>query len=135
MNGLNDPGSNLGPKFLAIAVFAVALMWAQGAGYAGVFLEDGRNLVVAKALAGGVGLRYAHLPGAPPALDLEPLYPIALSVLWRAWPAFPARFTPPWSSSLLAFPFWRWQRIALPSPFHYCCLAGRFGRQTGGQEA
>jgi hypothetical protein len=93
MNGLNDPGSNLGPKFLAIAVFAVALMWAQGAGYAGVFLEDGRNLVVAKALAGGVGLRYAHLPGAPPALDLEPLYPIALSVLWRAWPAFPENLT------------------------------------------
>lgn len=93
MNGLNDPGSNLGPKLLALAVFAVALMWAQGAGYAGVFLEDGRNLVAAKALAGGVGLRYAHLPGAPPALDLEPLYPIALSVLWRAWPAFPENLT------------------------------------------
>jgi hypothetical protein len=93
MNGLNDPGSNLGPKFLALAVFAVALMWAQGGGYAGVFLEDGRNLVAAKALASGMGLRYAHLPGAPAALDLEPLYPIALSVLWRAWSAFPENLT------------------------------------------
>jgi hypothetical protein len=68
-------------------------MWAPGIGFAGVFLEEGRNLVVAKAMAGGDGLAYAHLPGNPPAVDLAPLYPIVLSVLWRAWPVFPDNLT------------------------------------------
>ena len=77
------------PQLLALGVFAVAL-WAQHDGLVGVFFDDGVYVVLAKALAEGHGYANIHLPDAPAGVHFPPLYPMALSVLWRAWPDFPA---------------------------------------------
>jgi hypothetical protein len=79
----------MGPGILALVVLMVGL-WAQPSAMAGVFGEDGYNLVLAKALAEGGGYHYVHLPGAPPGVNVPFLYPAALSLWWRLWPAFPA---------------------------------------------
>lgn len=76
------------PGVLGLAVFVVAL-WAQPNALVGVFYDDGIYTVLAKALAEGEGYRYIHMPGAPPGVHYPPLYPAALSILWRLWPAFP----------------------------------------------
>ncbi len=76
------------PGLLALGVFAVSL-WAQPSALVGVFYDDGIYVVLAKALAEGEGYRYLHLPGAPPGVHFPILYPAALSLLWRMWPAFP----------------------------------------------
>jgi hypothetical protein len=68
----------------------VAALWAQPHALVGVFYDDGIYVVLAKALAEGKGFHYIHLPGAPAAVHYPFLYPAALSVLWRAWPQFPA---------------------------------------------
>jgi hypothetical protein len=77
------------PFVFGLFVFLVAL-WAQSGALAGVFYDDGIYLVLARALAEGEGYRYLHLPGAPEAVHYPPLYPFALSLLWRIWPAFPS---------------------------------------------
>lgn len=76
------------PGLLGLFVFVVAL-WAQPNALVGVFYDDGIYAVLAKALAQGDGYRYIHMPGAPPGVHYPPLYPAALSALWRLWPAFP----------------------------------------------
>jgi len=77
------------PFALGLFVFVVAL-WAQSSALAGVFYDDGIYLVLARALADGDGYRYLHLPGAPEAVHYPPMYPFALSLLWRIWPMFPS---------------------------------------------
>ena len=77
-----------GPKILALLVFVTAL-WAQSDALVGVFYDDGIYVVGAKALAEGQGYRNIHLPGAPAIVHYPFLYPAALSLLWRLWPAFP----------------------------------------------
>jgi hypothetical protein len=77
------------PYVLALCVFVLAL-WAQADAMVGVFYDDGIYVVLAKALATGEGYRNIHLPGAPAAVHYPVLYPLALSLLWRLWPAFPA---------------------------------------------
>jgi hypothetical protein len=47
-------------------------------------------VILAKSLASGVGYRWLHLPGAPPATHFPPGYPAVLAVLWWLLPAFPA---------------------------------------------
>lgn len=81
-----------GPGVLALGVFALVL-WAQSDTLIGVFYDDGIYVTAAKALAEGQGYRNIHLPGAPPVLHYPPLYPLALSLLWRLWPAFPQNIT------------------------------------------
>src|SRR5436190_17278816 len=76
------------PLLFALGVFVVAL-WAQPRALVGAFYDDGIYVVLAKALAEGHGFHYIHLPGAPPAVHYPVLYPFALSLLWRLWPAFP----------------------------------------------
>ena len=80
------------PALVALGVFVTAL-WAQTNAMVGVFYDDGLYVVLAKALATGDGFRFIHLPGAPPGVHYPFLYPAALSVLWRVWPAFPANVT------------------------------------------
>jgi hypothetical protein len=77
-----------GPGVLAVIVFAVAL-WAQTNALVGVFYDDGIYVALAKALAEGHGYVSLHLPDQPPAVHYPPLYPFALSLLWRLWPSFP----------------------------------------------
>lgn len=75
----------------AIGVFVFALaLWAQARSPVGVFYDDGIYVTLAKALAEGAGYHNIHLPGAPAAVHYPILYPAALSLLWRIWPAFPA---------------------------------------------
>jgi hypothetical protein len=56
----------------------------------GVFWDDGVYLIGAKALASGAGYRFAHLPGAPPAVHFPPGYPALLALVWTLSPGFPA---------------------------------------------
>jgi hypothetical protein len=52
--------------------------------------DDGMYVILAKSLATGHGYRWLNLPGAPPATHFPPGYPAVLSLLWRAFPSFPA---------------------------------------------
>ncbi|MGD8319792.1 MAG: hypothetical protein PVJ02_05045, partial [Gemmatimonadota bacterium] len=49
---------------------------------AGVWNDDGVYMLIGKALAGGQGLRYAGVPGSPPAVKFPPGYPALLATLW-----------------------------------------------------
>lgn len=55
----------------------------------GVFADDAFYVILARSLATGQGFRFLNLPGAPPATHFPPGYPLALALLWRAWPQFP----------------------------------------------
>ena len=54
---------------------------------AGLFHDGDVYLVTARALAEGVSYRVPSAPRAPPAVRLPPLFPLALSALWRPHPA------------------------------------------------
>lgn len=56
----------------------------------GQWQDDGVYLVTGKALADGAGYRRIDLPGSPWQTKYPILYPALLSLLWRAWPDFPA---------------------------------------------
>ena len=56
----------------------------------GVFWDDGVYLIGAKALASGAGYRFAHLPGAPPAVHFPPGYSALLALVWKLSPPFPS---------------------------------------------
>ncbi len=66
---------------LAAALLAVGLSGWQPIP-AGVWNDDGVYMLISKAIASGRGLRYAGVPGAPPAVKFPPLYPGLLSGLW-----------------------------------------------------
>jgi hypothetical protein len=114
-----------------LAVFAIAL-WAQAAALVGVFYDDGIYTVLAKALAEGRGYHYIHLPGAPPAVHYPILYPLALSVLWRIWPDFPANVAlfQVFDSAALAIAAWlvaaQAQRLRLPGVIQYVFVPAAF---------
>ena len=55
----------------------------------GFYHDDGIYLVTAKALATGNGYKIISLPHKPWQTKYPPLYPLALSALWRANPDFP----------------------------------------------
>lgn len=78
-----------GPRIAGLVVFAAAL-WAQHGGMVGVFFDDGVYVSLARALATGQGYVNGHLPDPFPGVHYPPLYPWALSLLWRLWPEFPA---------------------------------------------
>ena len=78
----------LGPRLAGLAVFAAAL-WAQHDGLIGVFFDDGIYVSLARSLATGEGYVNGHLPEPFPGVHYPPLYPWALSLLWRVWPQFP----------------------------------------------
>jgi hypothetical protein len=52
---------------------------------AGVWHDDGVYMLVGKAIAGGHGLTYDGVVGAPPAAKFPPLYPAFLAVLWTVF--------------------------------------------------
>lgn len=87
MNGQRPGG--IGAPLLALLVFAVAL-WVQSPGaYAGV-TDDGLQLIVAKAIARGDGLRFIHQPLAPPASFFPPLFAMTVGAIGTIFPDFPA---------------------------------------------
>jgi hypothetical protein len=75
---------------LVIAAYVVA--WRSPA--VGFFHDDGLYAVTAKALAEGQGYRIASLPTAIPQTKYPALFPALLSIVWRAYPEFPANL--PW---------------------------------------
>jgi hypothetical protein len=85
---MTERAAGAGPAIVGFVVFAAAL-WAQSDALVGVFYDDGIYIVGAKALAEGQGYRNIHLPDPLPMVHFPFLYPVALSLLWRLWPAFP----------------------------------------------
>lgn len=49
---------------------------------AGVWHDDGVYMLIGKSLGQGEGLRYAGVPGRPPAVKFPPAYPGLLGLLW-----------------------------------------------------
>jgi len=54
------------------------------------FYDEGVYVATAKGLAAGSGYRNPSLPDAPPQAKYPPLFPLALSFVWRLAPQFPA---------------------------------------------
>src|SRR5438552_2403677 len=54
------------------------------------FYDEGVYVATAKGLAAGAGYRNPSLPDAPPQAKYPPLFPLALSFVWRLAPQFPA---------------------------------------------
>ncbi len=78
---------------IGVAAFAALLAlyyWLGLTSLMGHVGDDVVYLTVAKAIATGQGYRDIYLPGAPPHVSYPPVYPLALSVVWWFWPAFPA---------------------------------------------
>ena len=73
----------------AIVVLALALRAIDPLPVGGMY-DDGMYVILAKALATGHGYRWINIPGAPAATHFPPGYPALLSLLWRAFPSFPA---------------------------------------------
>ncbi|HEX7977752.1 MAG TPA: hypothetical protein VF461_04075 [Gemmatimonadaceae bacterium] len=73
---------------LGVAGAAVGLMTTSGYPV-GAVVDDAMYVILAKALATGQGYRSLNLPGAPFNTHFPPGYPAVLSLLWRAYPAFP----------------------------------------------
>lgn len=116
------------PGLLGLGVFLLAL-WAQTGALVGAFYDDGIYVTGAKALAEGSGYRNIHLPGAPPMVHYPVLYPALLSLLWRAWPAFPANVTLFQLADALALGAAAWiiavhaRRVGVPAFARYPVLA------------
>src|SRR5262245_21012034 len=55
----------------------------------GLFHDGAVYLVTARALATDAGYRRIQLVGTPPEVKYPPLFPLALSLVWRLAPAFP----------------------------------------------
>src|SRR5262245_4342603 len=55
----------------------------------GLFHDGAVSLVTARALATDAGYRRIQLVGAPPEAKYPPLFPVALSLVWRLPPVFP----------------------------------------------
>src|SRR5580765_1410307 len=70
----------------------------------GILQDDGVYLIDAQALAQGAGYRILSLPKQPFDTRYPPLYPLYLSLAWRAIPAFPANLNMAILISWLSFP-------------------------------
>lgn len=103
-----------GPLLAAALVCAVAAS-LMSPYPVGIFHDDGVYLVLAKAIAGGSGYRYLHLPGAPFATHYPPAYPLFLALLSSVAPAFPANLTILLlaNAALLGFVAWGSARFAM----------------------
>jgi hypothetical protein len=83
--------ANLPTMILLITLFVSGMLY-----YAvfapvrfGAYHDDGIYATTAKALATGQGYRIISLPDEPAQTKYPPLYPLLLSLIWRAWPEFP----------------------------------------------
>lgn len=87
------PGSALDRLAVGTSLVLAALLWAGHLRAApeatGLFHDGGVYLVTARALAAGTGYRRASLPDAPAEVRYPPLFPLALSSVWRVAPRFP----------------------------------------------
>jgi hypothetical protein len=70
----------------------------------GILQDDGVYMIDAQSLAHGSGYRILSLPAQPFDTRYPPLYPLYLSLAWRAIPAFPANLTMAIMLSWLSLP-------------------------------
>src|SRR4051794_14262756 len=56
----------------------------------GILQDDGLYFIDGKSLAEGSGYRILSLPAQPHETRYPPLYPLYLSLAWRAMPSYPA---------------------------------------------
>ena len=75
--------------FAAGAIVGAIALAAITAVPVGGFWDDGVYLIGAKSLATGMGYRFLHLPGAPPAIHYPPAWPALLAIIWKLSPSFP----------------------------------------------
>lgn len=76
--------------FLALLVPSAYCAWlAADMPFLGQFHDASLYWVSAKSLAQGSGYRILSLPGEPYQTKYPPLYPLALSLIWRVNPRFP----------------------------------------------
>ena len=71
------------------ALWAAVALWVVHPEVVGLYHDDGIYVATAKSLAEGHGYRLIDLPGAPAQTKYPPLFPLALSLIWRAAPEFP----------------------------------------------
>jgi hypothetical protein len=74
---------------LALVPSAYCAWIAMDMPYLGLYHDASLYWVSAKSLAQGSGYRILSLPGEPYQTKYPPLYPLALSLIWRASPGFP----------------------------------------------
>jgi hypothetical protein len=80
---------------LKIAVILTVVTLVAGACWIdtrmlGNYADDGTYVTTAKALAEGRGYRIISLPNEPLQTKYPILYPLALAIVWKLWPSFPA---------------------------------------------
>ncbi len=79
----------------------------------GYFHDDGMYWIAGKSLAEGKGYRILNLPGAPYQTKYPPVLPLLLSMVWKAFPEFPANLS--WAMLLAAamLPAFAWVNVRL----------------------
>src|SRR5580765_7909418 len=89
-------GTDMARKAIAAAVLLLALVpaarlaWmARDMPHFGHLHDDSIYFVAAKSMADAQGYRIMSLPAAPFQTKYPPLWPAALSVIWRIDPLFP----------------------------------------------
>jgi hypothetical protein len=76
---------------LALCLPTLLFVWInRDVPHFGVLQDDGMYLIDGKALAEGAGYRILSLPAQPYDTRYPPLYPLYLSLAWRAAPSYPA---------------------------------------------
>src|SRR5712692_1663699 len=96
------------PTLLGIVLLSlptlVFICWNRDVPHFGVLEDDGIYFISAKTFVTGSGYRILSLPGEPYQTKYPPLYPLYLSLAWRANPSFPANLTLAVMLSWLALP-------------------------------
>ena len=96
-----------GPAIALIALCLPSLLFVwhnRDVPHFGILQDDGVYFIDGKSLAEGSGYRILSLPAQPYETRYPPLYPLYLSMAWRAIPSFPANLTMAVMLSWLCFP-------------------------------
>ena len=95
----------------------------------GILQDDGLYFIDGKSLAEGSGYRILSLPAQPHETRYPPLYPLYLSLAWRAIPSYPANLPLALMLSWLSFPIlvlltYLWcRRHQIPVPITWLAVA------------
>lgn len=94
-NVTNNNNSNLSAFLLCLSLIAAGLLYSAIFTQTrfGTYHDDGIYVTTAKAVATGSGYRIISLPDEPLQTKYPPFYPSVLSLIWRAYPEFPANLT------------------------------------------
>jgi hypothetical protein len=106
------------PAAFALLMLALipagVLAWrARHFEHLGYFHDDGMYWIAGKSLAEGQGYRILSFPGTPYQTKYPPVLPLLVSLVWKAFPEFPANL--PWAMLLAAamLPAFAWVSVRL----------------------